>query len=96
MTVCADGRSGLAAALEGNNGLAILDLMLNDPREGEGVYARFTSDSRTAGVPIVVCAVHESATVRRKLGESPVNVLRKPFSIATLLAVTSRVLGAGA
>lgn len=96
VTVCEDGRSGLAAALEGGTELVILDLMLDDPREGERVYARLTSDSRTADVPILVCTVHEPATVRRRLGGSPEHLLHKPFSIPSLLAMTRRVLGADA
>ena len=81
----ADGRSGLEAlqAIDGGPCVALIDLMLPD-LSGWDIVERLRRDPRTASIPVVTT----SAAI---IEDPPPDTIfvRKPFSIADLLAAVN-------
>lgn len=57
------------------------------------LYRALRGDPRTKDLPLVVITGRGDATIRRRLGEKPPNVLFKPFELEALVKAVSQALG---
>jgi DNA-binding response OmpR family regulator len=87
----ADGRAGLAAAVEEWPDLILLDLILTD-MDGPTVAAKLRAEPRSATVPIVAVTGAADGAYRDALAAFD-SVIEKPFRIARLLEVVEACLG---
>ncbi len=86
ITECADGESGLAAALAAPPDLVLLDIMMPG-LTGFEVCARLRADARTREMPVIVLSSSdESESMVAALEAGADDFLRKPFSAPELRA----------
>lgn len=84
--LAADGREGLALALETPRPAAMLLDLVMPVMTGNELFARLRTDARTLDLPVVVMTSDASRA------PSGVPVLQKPVGIATLLAALASAL----
>lgn len=79
-----------AAALPAN---AVVAALSSIALEQAPLYRALRGDSRTKDVPLVLITGRGDATVRRRLGEKPPQVLFKPFELDALVLAVAQTLG---
>jgi PAS domain S-box-containing protein len=96
LALAADGRSGIAAALQKRPQLVLIDMMLPD-MHGLDVLAALRVDERGRGMPCVAVSANAMPEeIRIALAAGFDQYLTKPLMVPTLLALVDRVLESAA
>jgi CheY-like chemotaxis protein len=90
VTLAINGRQGLELIVKDPPDLVFLDFMM-PVLNGAEMLKAMTADLRMAQIPVIIMSSLPEATVSER-AEGYVAFVRKPFQIATILAVTATAL----